>query len=432
MSLWVLTPSCRVVSRTSVQRVAHLEMDEEATQKRTAAFDKSIKLRLCDHAHTLEEDEKVEPFDWSTHPFGDDPDFQEEFSNVTSNEKVNEDDDHFPPDTYDSYLSVERALPQGDSLETRMARVTKRLKDANGIPIGTADNNPLLDMRMYEVEYLDAERTSLSANHIAENMFPQVDGEGNRQELMKEIIDSRTNGQEVKQQDTFITMRTGTKRRRETTKGWEILIEWKDGSTNWVSLKDVKESYPVQLAEFAISNHIAEEPAFAWWIPFVIKKRNCILAKVKSKYCLRSHKFGITIPKFVEEAKKVDNQNGNTLWWDAICKEMRNVRPTFEVFEGNNDQLPVGYQFMKCHMIFDVKFKGNFRHKAQLVAGGHMTKTTVTLTYSSVVLCDSVWIALTLAALNDLQVILCDVQSTYLTADCREKIWTYTGPELGL
>ena len=109
-------------------------MDEEATQKRTAAFDKIIKLRLCDHAHTLEADGKVEPFDWSTHPFGDDPDFQEEFNNVTSNEEVKEHNDYFTPDTYDMYLNMELALPQGDSLEPRMARVTKRLKDANGIP----------------------------------------------------------------------------------------------------------------------------------------------------------------------------------------------------------------------------------------------------------------------------------------------------------
>ena len=100
-----------------------------------------------------------------------------------------------------------------------MARVTKRLKDANGIPIGNADDNPLLDMRMYEVEYLDGECASLSANHIAENLYAQVDDEGNRQVLMKEIINYCTNRQEVKHQDAFITMRTGTKRRRETTKG---------------------------------------------------------------------------------------------------------------------------------------------------------------------------------------------------------------------
>ena len=330
-------------------------MDEEATQKRTAAFDESVKLRLHDHAHILEENGKVQPFDWSTHPFNDDLDFQEEFNNVTSNEEAKEDDDLFTLDMYDTYLNMELVLPQGDSLEPRLERVTKRLKDANGIPIGTADDNPLLDTRMYEVEYLDGEHASLSANHIAENPFTPVDDEGNRQVLMKEIIDYCTNGQEVKQQDAFIKMRTGTKRRRETTKGWEILIKWKDDSMNWVALKDVKESYPVQVAEFAISNCIAEEPAFAWWVPFMMKKRNRILAKVKSKYWLRSHKFGIRIPKTVEEVKKVDDQNGNTLWSDAICKEMRNVRPAFEVFEGTKDQLPVGYQYMKCHMIFDIK-----------------------------------------------------------------------------
>ena len=154
-------------------------MDKEATQKRTAAFDESVKLRLHDHAHILEENGKVEPFDWSTHPFNDDLDFQEEFNNVTSNEEAKEDDDLFTLDMYDTYLNMELVLPQGDSLEPRLERVTKRLKDANGIPIGTADDNPLLDTRMYEVEYLDGEHASLSANHIAENLFTQVDDEGN-------------------------------------------------------------------------------------------------------------------------------------------------------------------------------------------------------------------------------------------------------------
>ena len=46
-----------------------------------------------------------------------------------------------------------------------------------------------------------------------------------------------------------------------------------------------------------------------------------------------------------------------------------------------------------------------------------MTKTPATLTYSSVVARDSVWIALTLATLNDLQVMSCDIQNAYLTAD---------------
>ncbi len=49
-------------------------------------------------------------------------------------------------------------------------------------------------------------------------------------------------------------------------KGWELCILWKDKSTSWVALKDVKEGNPIQVAEFAIANGIANEPAFAWWV----------------------------------------------------------------------------------------------------------------------------------------------------------------------
>ena len=82
-------------------------------------------------------------------------------------------------------------------------------------------------------------------------------------------------------------------------------------------------------------------------------------------------------------------------------------------------------------MIFDVKIGENFRRKARLVAGGHTTDAPATLTYSSVVSRDSVWIALTIAALNRLEVMACDIQNAYLTTDCREKIWTRAGPEFG-
>ena len=110
---------------------------------------------------------------------------------------------------------------------------------------------------------------------------------------------------------------------------------------------------------------------------------------------------------------------------------MRNMRPAFEVFDDTKDQLPIRYQFMKCHMIFDVKFGENFRRKARLVAEGHMTETPATLTYSSVMSRDSVRIALMIVALKDLQVMSCDIQNVYLKADYREKIWTYAGPEFG-
>ena len=49
-----------------------------------------------------------------------------------------------------------------------------------------------------------------------------------------------------------------------TTRGWSLLVEWKNGSSAWVSLKDLKVSNAVELAEYAIANNIDEEPAFNW------------------------------------------------------------------------------------------------------------------------------------------------------------------------
>ena len=104
---------------------------------------------------------------------------------------------------------------------------------------------------------------------------------------------------------------------------------------------------------------------------------------------MKTHKFGIKVPKSVEQAAQFDKENGNNLWWDAICQEMKNVRIAFEVFEGKVKDIPIGYQKVDCHMIFNIKM-GESRRKARMVAGGNTTEVPATLTYSPVVSRDSV------------------------------------------
>jgi hypothetical protein len=89
---------------------------------------------------------------------------------------------------------------------------------------------------------------------------------------------------------------------------------------------------------------------FAWWVPHALKKRDKILSKVKTKYWLRTHKYGIGLPKSVEHAKQLDLKNGNTLWWDAIMQEMKNVRIAFDKFKGEVTDLPPGFQQIMCHI----------------------------------------------------------------------------------
>ena len=94
----------------------------------------------------------------------------------------------------------------------------------------------------------------------------------------------------------------------------EVLVQLKDGITPWLTLKTTKNSYPVQIAEYAVQRRIAGNPLFSWRIRHVLVKCNRIIVNLKSNYWVRTHKFGFKIPKSVQEAKSFDEENGNTLW----------------------------------------------------------------------------------------------------------------------
>jgi hypothetical protein len=88
------------------------------------------------------------------------------------------------------------------------------------------------------------------------------------------------------------------------------------------------------VAEYAATKNLHDEPPFAWWVPHVLKKWNIIIAAVIKRYNKRTHKFGIQVPKTWGEDVKLDEENDNTLWQDAIRKEMNNVRIEFKVLNG--------------------------------------------------------------------------------------------------
>jgi hypothetical protein len=172
-----------------------------------------------------------------------------------------------------------------------------------------------------------------------------------------------------------------------STIGWQVCCQWKDGSTSWENLADLKDSPPLKTAEYAMTQGIDHKPAFNWWVPHVLKKHDRIISLVRkraTRYLKQTHKFGIEVPKTVKEALDLDHKNGNTLWADAIAKEMKEVCIAFNILP-NGHSAPIGHQMFPCHMIFDVRKMEDFRQKARLVAGGHRTEALATITYASVV-----------------------------------------------
>jgi hypothetical protein len=108
---------------------------------------------------------------------------------------------------------------------------------------------------------------------------------------------------------------------------------------------------------------------------------------------------------------------------------MKNVIIEFKILNGEESAPPI-YQDIRYHMIFNIKME-DFRRKARFVAGGHTTDTPHAMTYASVLSMESVRVALTLAALNDVDVKMADIENAYLTAPITEKVWTVLGQEFG-
>ena len=71
-------------------------------------------------------------------------------------------------------------------------------------------------------------------------------------------------------------------------------------------------------------------------------------------------------------------------------------------------------------MVFDIKME-DFRCKVRLVAGGHMTESLATITYTSIVSSETVRIALMIDTLNDLEVNLGYILNVYVQAPVTEK-----------
>jgi hypothetical protein len=110
-----------------------------------------------------------------------------------------------------------------------------------------------------------------------------------------------------------------------STIGWQLCYQRKDGSTSWENLLDLKESHPLETAEYAKTFGIDHEPAFNWWVLHVLKKYSLIslVWKRMTHYLKWTHEFGIEVPKTIKEAFDfdLDCKNGNTFWSNAIAKE---------------------------------------------------------------------------------------------------------------
>jgi hypothetical protein len=174
----------------------------------------------------------------------------EEYGDMVIDERLEDDDD----DAMDKYLNCELIMDIGTNNERR-GRVIKRARGLDGEPIGRPHANPLFDTREYEIEFTNGMVKKYAANIIVENMNAQVDDKGHQFLLLDEIVDHKKDGSAIPISEGMIQNASGTEKPKSMTKWWKLLVKFKDVSLDWVSLRDINDSNPLEVAEYAVENH---------------------------------------------------------------------------------------------------------------------------------------------------------------------------------
>ena len=224
---------------------------------------------------------------------------------------------------------------------------------------------------------------------------------------------------------------------------WNLKILWEDGSETWEPLhgdgKDgrnlgfIKQDAP-SVAAYAKDNNLMG--LRGWRVPELrrINKtqkrmiRSINQAKLHSFRTAPVYMYGVQVPRNHAQAMELDRANGNTRWADAEVLELKQV-DEYETFtdKGKEYRPPDDYKKITVHFVYACKHDG--RHKARLVAGGHLTDTPIDSVYSSVVSLRGIRILAFIAELQGSEFWGTDIGNAYLESYTQEKVYIRAGPE---
>ena len=229
MSYWILLASGFPISCTTVQRVTELEKKTDEFKDKMNQINAKVESRIGTNVKSAD----IPPHERNRLLPGsiiglerEEENFYDEFNKAINDPSLKEIDEGIPNQLghEDQYIGMKLSLPYGPDGELKYAQVKKRVVDHECNTIGEAHNNPLMDMRQYEIEFSDGDLETMTANLIAENIIARVDDEGHEYLMMDKIEDHRILEYAIPtSKGTYLT-KQGAKRRKRTTRSWDLLV----------------------------------------------------------------------------------------------------------------------------------------------------------------------------------------------------------------
>ena len=219
---------------------------------------------------------------------------------------------------------------------------------------------------------------------------------------------------------------------------YNVMVEWESGEVTYEPLTLISKDDPITCAVYAKKHDLLDTTGWKHLKRYAKTSKRLIRAvkqsRIRQVRASARYQHGFQVPKDYNDAMRLDKENGNTHWQDAIDLELTQIHE-YKVFKDTGKAqfhngkvvIPDGFQKIRVHFVYAVKHDGRF--KARLVADGHLTKEPVESIYSGVVSLRSLRMVVFLSQLNNLEIWGADVGNAYLEAYTDEKLCIIAGPE---
>ena len=219
---------------------------------------------------------------------------------------------------------------------------------------------------------------------------------------------------------------------------YNVMVEWESGEVTYEPLTLISKDDPITCAVYAKKHDLLDTTGWKHLKRYAKTSKRLIRAvkqsRIRQVRASARYQHGFQVPKDYNDAIRLDKENSDTHWQDAMDLELTQIHE-YKVFKDtgktqfHNGKIvtPDGFQKIRVHFVYAVKHDGRF--KARLVADGHLTKEPVESIYSGVVSLRSLRMVVFISQVNDLEIWGADVGNAYLEAYTDEKLCIIAGPE---
>ena len=204
---------------------------------------------------------------------------------------------------------------------------------------------------------------------------------------------------------------------------YNVMVEWESGEVTYEPLTLISQDDPITYSVYAKNHYLLDTTGWKHLKIYAKTSKRLIRAvkqsRIRQVRASARYQHGFQVQKDYNDAIRLDKENSNTHWQDAMDLESTQIHE-YKVFKDTGKA-----QFH--NFVYVVKHDGRF--KARLVADGHLTKEPVESIYSGVVSLRSRRMVVFLSQLNDLEIWGADVGNAYLEAYTDETLCIIAGPE---